>query len=182
MNLMRHKRIGIPEFVALVHSCECRVRAFVAAVTPRVVDELDDVVQDAFLVAWMKYEQFCYSGDGAEGEFTSWVCTIARYQAQSRIRERSACRLAYDSDLIDRLPLAGRELRSSFGSSLSDLAACVDGFTERDKRMLELRYEQGCTVTEIGRQYQLSGSAVYKALDRIRRRLESALNWEDQVL
>src|SRR6478672_4573945 len=71
--------ISEEEFVALTVRYERRVRLFITTLHPERSD-VDEIVQDSWLIAWKKINAFRYNGDEPDEEFVRWVCTISRYE------------------------------------------------------------------------------------------------------
>src|SRR5689334_19375904 len=71
--------ISEEEFVALTVRYERRVRLFIATLHSERRD-VDEIVQDAWVVAWKKIKNFHFAGEEPDEEFVRWLCTIARYE------------------------------------------------------------------------------------------------------
>src|SRR3954469_6604238 len=93
--------ISEEQFVALTVRYERRVRLFIATLHPE-RSAIDEIVQDAWLVAWKKVESFHYTGEEPDEEFVRWLCTIARYEVM-KYRRKSAPRLVLDEQVIETL-------------------------------------------------------------------------------
>src|SRR5437899_2667383 len=73
------------------------LRAFVRSLLPA-WDLVDDVIQDACLVMWKKFDQFEPGTD-----FLCWACTIARFEVLKCRRKHARDRHVFDEQLLDAL-------------------------------------------------------------------------------
>src|SRR5690348_13877386 len=92
--------ISEEEFVALTVRYERRVRLFIATLHPERGD-VDEIVQDTWVVAWKKIQMFRYRGESPDEEFVRWLCTIARYEVL-KYRKKSVPRLVLNEQVIDQ--------------------------------------------------------------------------------
>jgi RNA polymerase sigma-70 factor (ECF subfamily) len=64
----------------------------------------------------------------------------------------------------------------------TDIRRFIDsGLTEQDRRVLLLRFDEGCTYREIGRRLGISEAAVYKHLAQALRRLRLHFRKNEQL-
>lgn len=153
-------------FVKLVLKHEWRVRAFTATILGR-PENIEDIVQDIYTIAWAKRDQFRYEGEQPDEEFVRWVCTIGRYEALKNLRKKSAA-LILDEEIIDRLVSFQFEENAYLEARRNALAKCLKQLREADRNLIRNRYSADQTVEEIAEQEGKTASAIYKALDRIR--------------
>jgi RNA polymerase sigma-70 factor (ECF subfamily) len=158
--------ISEEEFVALTVRYERRVRLFVATLHPKQSD-IDEIVQDAWLVAWKKINTFRYTGEQPDEEFVRWVCTISRFEV-IKYRKKSAPRLFLSELVMDQLAALQLEKAEYFDVRHDALTRCVEKLRPRDKQLIQRRYEQGVSVHDVANEIGRSVDAVYKSLNRIR--------------
>lgn len=158
--------ISEEEFVALTVRYERRVRLFISTLHPERSD-VDEIVQDAWLVAWKKLDIFRYNSDQPDEEFVRWICTIARYEVM-KYRKKHAPRLVLNEDVIDKLAAMQFEEADYFESRHDALAVCIENLRPRDKEMIRHRYDENMQVQELAERIGRSADAVYKSLNRIR--------------
>ena len=111
-------------FVALTVRYERRVRTFVTSLHPKSSD-VDEIVQNAWLVAWKKLDTFQFSGEQPDEEFVRWLCTIARYEAL-KYRKKNAPRLLLDEEVIDKITELQFEEADYFESRHQALLGCIE--------------------------------------------------------
>ena len=131
-------------------------------------DEVDDIVQDALVRAWQKWDQF----DASRGTAITWLLAITADQARAT-RRRAARRLrAVDdgSPLPDR---AADEQRRDL-----DLDHAVRRLAKRQRLAVELHYFVGLSVDETAAVMSCSPGTVKSTLHDARTALRNQLGDE----
>jgi len=158
--------ISEEEFVALTVRYERRIRLFIATQHPERSD-VDEIVQDTWLVAWKKLNTFRYTGEQPDEEFVRWLCTIARYEVL-KYRRKSPPRLVLDEQVIDKLAALQFDEADYFEARHGALSVCIESLRPRDKELIRRRYEENVSVHDLANCIGRSADAVYKSLNRIR--------------
>jgi RNA polymerase sigma-70 factor (ECF subfamily) len=158
--------ISRERFVALTVRYERRVRVFVSSLHPKPSD-VDEILQDAWLVAWKKLDSFRYSGDQPDEEFVRWLCTIARYQVIT-YRRKNASRLLLDDAVIEKLTTLQFEKSDYFEARHEALNHCIANLRPRDKELIRRRFQDGASAQDLAGWLGRSIDTVYKSLHRIR--------------
>lgn len=129
--------------------------------------DADDILQDTLAEMWNKF------GDYQEGtNFVSWGLTIAKYKVYQFIQKSKPYRLHFEPEMVHLLQEeAVRQGRSSPQEKIEILKECVSKLPEKEKSVLQLRYEKNLTFDGIARQSGVSIPAIYKSLSRIHARL-----------
>ncbi len=154
-------------FEILVREHESRLRAFVGAFV-RDQNALDDIVQDAFLVAWRNLDRYDRSRP-----FGPWLRGIARRLALAHYRKVSDKRLAFvDAQAVDELAGLYERLESApgdtFEEQLASLRKCLERLSGHQREVLTLHYEEDLACGEIAESMGRSREAVKKLLQRSR--------------
>jgi RNA polymerase sigma-70 factor, ECF subfamily len=161
----RHS-ISRERFVTLTVRYERRVRVFVSTLHPKQSD-VDEILQDAWLVAWKKLDTFRYSAEQPDEEFVRWLCTIARYEV-AKYRRKNASRLQLDENVIEQLTALQFNEADYFEDRHEALLHCIENLRTRDKELIRRRYQEGTSVHDLADWIGRSIDAVYKSLNRIR--------------
>lgn len=164
------ERLSEADFILLVTRHERRVRGFVATLVAR-REDVDEVVQQAFLTAWKKLDQFGRVGETLDRDFVRWLCTIARYQALGYVRRHRGAPLVYDSELVDRLAdvqLSGNLLLEERREALSN---CIERLAAGHKELLRRYYRADESAAAIAEHDGVTRQAVFKRLRAIRETL-----------
>jgi len=158
--------ISEEEFVALTVRHERRVRLFIATLHFERTD-IDEIVQDAWLVAWKKIDLFRYRDEAPDEEFVRWLCSIARYEVL-KYRRKGVPRLQLDESTIDKLAALQFDKADYFEARHEALSHCIENLRPRDKVLIRRRYEENVSVDDLAGHIGRSADAVYKSLNRIR--------------
>jgi RNA polymerase sigma-70 factor (ECF subfamily) len=168
-------------FSKLVAEHQANVRTYVRMIGVESA-WVDDVAQEAFLVAYHKFNQF----DPSSGSFAAWVRGIARHLAANQRRATGRrTRLHASAALAASLssPAADDEVPSSLDEARLALAQCLQQLPEHGQQLLRLRYSEDLGAEDIGRQLGREGNAVRQALfrwrDALRRCIDARLGSQE---
>lgn len=162
------------DFMSLVVRHERRVRAFVSTLLPLGKSgDVDDIIQEAFIVAWEKHAAFRYAESSPDEEFTKWLCTIAKLKVLSHLRKYTAAKVGvpFDEGLVEELAAIQVEKSSYLEEQRDTLAQCLKKLTDKERHLLFLRYSKDEPISSVALQMNRSVDAAYKAMSKIRLRL-----------
>jgi RNA polymerase sigma-70 factor (ECF subfamily) len=123
--------------------------------------EAEDIAQDALLRAWRRRSTLRDSE-----RRNQWLATIVRNEAfrqHARLRPDPTSSIEFSEGAEDERVLAAVEL--------ADLHAALDLLSERDRRLLEMKYEEDLTQGMIARRLGIPEGTVKVRLHRARNRL-----------
>jgi RNA polymerase sigma-70 factor, ECF subfamily len=126
--------------------------------------EAEDIAQDALLRAWRRRSTLRDSE-----RRTQWLAAIVRNEAfrqHARVRPDPTATIELQEGAEDEGVLAAVEL--------ADLHAALEVLSERDRRLLEMRYEEDLTQAAIARRLGIPEGTVKVRLHRARNRLRQA--------
>jgi RNA polymerase sigma-70 factor (ECF subfamily) len=153
------------EFEALVREHQVGLRAFIRALG---IEEVwvDDVAQDAFVVAYRRLEDF------EEGtDFGKWLRSIARHLVANERRKEARRSRLLPLAVADVL-LAHEENNESVSLDLchwlSAMQDCVSQLPPRSQELLRRRYAAGENASSLARELRLNADAVRQTLLRVR--------------
>lgn len=149
-------------FVRLLVEHEPRVRSFLRGLLPTWY-EVEEVAQEASLVAWRKFDDF------EQGtSFGGWLLTIARFEALKYRRRVARSPLVFAGDVWDLLAeeASGDETQQV---RRRHLEICL-GKLELSKRDLLLNvHTSGVVMRKVASQSGKSEQAFYKIIQRLRK-------------
>ena len=156
----------IRAFTELVRQHQAGLRAFIRALGVE-ADWVDDLAQEAFVVAWQKRERFESGKD-----FGRWLRGIVRHLiANERRKEARRARLLH-GPLTDLLlePAAEESSPAEIETSslLQALNECVAQLPERSRALLRGRYEQSEDAPALAARFHQGAEAIRQSLHRIR--------------
>jgi len=123
--------------------------------------EAEDIAQDALLRAWRRRSTLRDSDRRHQ-----WLAAIVRNEAfrqHARVRPDPTSSIEFSEGAEDERVLATVEL--------ADLHAALDLLSERDRRLLEMKYEEDLTQGMIARRLGIPEGTVKVRLHRARNRL-----------
>jgi RNA polymerase sigma-70 factor (ECF subfamily) len=123
--------------------------------------EAEDIAQDALLRAWRRRSTL-----RDPGSRNHWLATIVRNEAfrqHARVRPAPTSTLEQQEGEEDAQVLATVEL--------ADLHAALERLSERDRRLLEMRYQEDLTQATIARRLGIPEGTVKVRLHRARNKL-----------
>lgn len=127
--------------------------------------EAEDIAQDALLRAWRRRSTL---RDGSRRK--EWLGTIVRNEA---FRQHSRLR----PDPVDTVEAREGEEDERIVSTVerADLHAALKRLSERDRKLIELRYQEDLTQEAIARRLGIPDGTVKVRLHRVRHRLREAM-------
>jgi RNA polymerase sigma-70 factor (ECF subfamily) len=157
-------------FVDQVRQHQARLRATVRALGVR-ADAVDDLSQDALVLAWQKRDGF-----EAGGDFGAWVAEIARRLAANERRKearRSRLQAGEVTAFLLRRAEAPADPLTGLGhdEALAALRGCCDDLPPDCRELIRLRYFDQLAPGAIAGQLGRPSGHVRQTLLRIRRRL-----------
>lgn len=153
------------EFVRLFAAHHNRLLAYILAMMHDRADA-EEVFQEASLVLWREFDSFRH------GEpFMPWACAIAFNQMRKFWRLRKRDKLTFSVTLLEDLAKDAAEMEGELDERRVALAECMKSLPQRDRQVVELYYGVKTTADEVAEKLGKSVHAIYKALNRSRRRL-----------
>ena len=135
-------------------------------------DEADEVVQEAFVRAWERLEEF-----DPDRRFYPWVFTIARNRCLNAIRRRRTWGFASLSG-DDPPALAASEATETrvedreLGRALEE---CLGTLPDEQREVFDLRHGEDFTYAEIAAALEITHGTVMSRLHRARRKMRECL-------
>jgi RNA polymerase sigma-70 factor (ECF subfamily) len=154
-------------FLRLFLQNERRLYAYVLTLLANRADA-DDVLQEASLVMWDKFDERQPPAD-----FAAWGCRIAYFKVLDFRKKRLRSRVQFSQVLLERIAETAIEQAGALqlDERREALAGCVEKLATRDRDLLTRRFGDGATIQTLAEQAGRSPDAIYKALARIRRGL-----------
>lgn len=148
-------------YVRLLMEHEPRVRAFLRGLLPT-WNDVDEVIQEASLIAWRKFDQF------EQGTaFGGWFLTIARFEALKHRRKLAKSPLVFSDEVWEILADEGVDECSAMDME-RHLEKCLDTLGPEKKRLMLKVHTPGVVIRDLARQNDKSEAAFYKIIQRLR--------------
>jgi RNA polymerase sigma-70 factor (ECF subfamily) len=154
-------------FLRLFLQNERRLYAYILTLLPNRADA-DDVLQEASLVMWDKFDD-----DNPPNDFAAWGCRIAYFKVLDFVKKKQRSRVFFSQPMLERLAETAAEHAAAL--QLDDrreaLAGCIEKLRPRDRDLLTHRFAEGASTRSAAEHDGRSVEAVYKALAKIRQAL-----------
>jgi RNA polymerase sigma-70 factor (ECF subfamily) len=152
-------------FVRLFVAGQREVLRYILAFVPN-LDDAHEILQETALDLWKKFDRY----DPAY-PFAPWACRFAFLQVL-KFRERKSRQGKYLSlESLTQLAADRSEKDETLENRRRALAACLQRLNDAERLMVEQRYSRQMPVAEISALTGRNVSTLYKALERVRRRL-----------
>jgi RNA polymerase sigma-70 factor (ECF subfamily) len=154
-------------FLRLFLQNERRLYAYILTLLPNRADA-DDVLQEASLVLWDKFDE-----RDPPADFAAWGCRIAYFKVLDFYKKSQRSRVRFSQALLERVAETAAEQAATLqlDERREALTACIEKLSPRDRDLLARRLAQGATTRSTAAQVGRSVEAVYKALAKIRQAL-----------
>lgn len=156
------------DFVRLFSRHEGSVRAFVASLLPN-WEGVDEVMQEASLVMWRKFDQF--DPDRPGSNFLNWAFMIARYEVLMYRRKRATDRLVFREDVYELLATEASEIAEEHPKRRQALTHCLTKLAGPQQDLIRAVYEDGVSIKDAATRVGRTPTGLYKALARVRQKL-----------
>ena len=172
---VRRVRAGDREaYRTVIETCETRLRLVVAGILPNSAT-VEDVVQQAFVLAYTKLDQY-QTGTG----FMAWLATIARYEALNErrrwVNEHSFKRRYGEELRIEQAAVTMPELGETLDTAtIAGLHACIEGLQGRAAAVVRAHYFEAQANEDIASQHGRNSAWVRLVLHRARQALADCL-------
>jgi RNA polymerase sigma-70 factor (ECF subfamily) len=154
-------------FLRLFLQNERRLYAYILTLLPHRADA-DDILQEASLVMWDKFDE-----NNPPGDFAAWGCRIAYFKVLDFVKKNQRSRIRFSQAMLERVAETALEQAATLqlDERRAALTGCVEKLSPRDRDLLVLRFADGATTQSTAVQAGRSVEAVYKALSKIRQAL-----------
>ena len=159
---------GQENFVRLFSAHEGNVRAFVTSLLPS-WEGVDEVMQEASLVMWRKFDQFDPNRPGSK--FIDWAFMIARYEVMKYRRKRATDRLVFSEDVYELLASEAADVAAGQPARQRALLECLSKLEPAQRELIQAAYADGISIKDAATRVGRSQAGLYKALARIRQKL-----------
>ncbi|MEM9481399.1 MAG: sigma-70 family RNA polymerase sigma factor [Verrucomicrobiota bacterium] len=160
------------DFVRLFSKYEGNLRAFATSLLPH-WEGVDEVMQEASLVMWRKFDQF--DPDRPGSKFIDWAFAIVRYEVLKYRRKRATDRLVFSQDVYELLAREAEVMVASQSDRLWALQRCLKKLSVASQDLIRVSYADGVTIKEAAGKVGRSPAGLYKALARIRSNLHRCI-------
>ena len=156
-------------FLALLMRQQRRIYGFIASLVINAADA-DDIMQDTVSLMWDKFDSF-----EPDTNFAAWGIQIARYKIlkHRRSKAKDICQFTDEAfiQILERAPA----VVNGMADRVTALQSCLDKLPEKDRNIVEMRYEQDIAPKDIASSIGKTVDTVYKALARTHNSLQKCV-------
>jgi RNA polymerase sigma-70 factor (ECF subfamily) len=157
-------------FVRLFAAGQTEILRYILALVPD-IDDAQEILQEAAVDLWKKFDQY-----DPDYPFVPWACRFAYFQILKFREGQSRRRRFLSLEAIDQLAAERPEDSAMLDDRRRALATCLKRLNDFERLIVELRYTQRMSVVQVSEVTGRSIATLYKALERLRRRLFECVN------
>lgn len=157
------------EFHRLFVQSQRRIFGYILTLLPRLTDA-EEVFQQSCVIILGKATQFAPGTD-----FVAWACQIAKFEVYNYRRRRQGERLHFNDALLDRIAACRIQKSDLLEQELDALRGCVHKLPPSDRHLIQEQYKRKITSRMLAAELGRPTNSVYKAIQRIRRRLRDCV-------
>ena len=152
-------------------ACRTTLKAYCLAIV-RDPDLAEDVLSEVGIAindSWERYDR--------SRPFGPWARGVARRVALKALRDRGRRDVALDDEALESVAATLESMgdENAFERRRAALRSCVERLSGSDRRLVELRYFDGLSCSDVAARVARSLNAVYVALHRIHQALASCI-------
>jgi len=144
----------VEQFITLFMAHQRRLYHYLLTLVGSPADA-EDLLQETSLVIWRKFDNY-----EPGTNFTAWAFRIAHNLVLNH-RARS------DDELLSSLADHTESLADELDARHQALAECLERLPERDRDLIERRYEGGASIKQVAEAVGRPVQGMYKAMRRI---------------
>ncbi len=149
------------QFIQLFMKHQREIYAHILIMIPN-YSQADDILQETATVLWYKFADFEIGTN-----FAAWGKRIAFNIVRDYFKKQRSARQLLNEDhlkeVIDRLANNLEHL----DYRMEALQSCMKKISEKDRKIIQLRYENGLSVPQISKHVKRPIQGLYKAMARI---------------
>lgn len=144
--LMNSQKVLYAYILSMVHNCP----------------DADDIMQETMTLMWERFSEF-----EPGTNFGAWGIKISRFKILKYYKSKSRTEEIFDESLMNQISDCYHQKMDDMKIRVSALQECLKKLDKRDKKLIEIRYEQGMKITELAARIDRPVQGIYKAMARI---------------
>ncbi len=149
-------------FLSLITSSQASLYAYILSLVPH-AQQAEDILQETNLVLWRKAADYT-----AGTSFLAWACKVAYFNVLGHRRRFCREKLVFSDELLDYLAERQAERVEDLESRRDALRKCLEKLPDRQRSIIESRYEPGASVRRMAEEAGMTEGALSQSLSRIR--------------
>ncbi|MEJ5260580.1 MAG: sigma-70 family RNA polymerase sigma factor [Anaerohalosphaeraceae bacterium] len=140
---------------------QSEIYTYILTMVPNSTDA-EDIFQETSSTMWRKFEEF-----KPGTSFTAWGCKIAYFLILEHRRKTARTPLRYSSETLRLLSETYTQHQIEKPRRAEALKTCIRRLSEKERLLINLRYQRALPVKQIAQQWGKSNELVYKNLAKI---------------
>jgi RNA polymerase sigma-70 factor, ECF subfamily len=161
---MKNENEQHQRFILLLSQSQADLSRYIYSLCQNKGDS-EDILQDACLALWKKFDTY-----DPKQPFLNWAFRFAYYEVM-KFRDRQKKKITLCETTFKILAEEHSENIDILKVQRKMLKQCLTKLPESEKELINLRYGQRLTVTEINKMFSETGKKIYRAFERIRLKL-----------
>ncbi len=153
--LVRSQKIVYAYILSMVHNCS----------------DADDIMQETLTLMWERFDEFKPGTN-----FGAWGVKIARYKVLAFFKKRKRSEEKFDEALIEQIEDCFSHKSDEVKYRIVALQDCLKKLNERDRKLIEIHYEENTKITELAKRLNRPVPGLYKVMARIHTALRRCVN------
>ena len=161
-----HKALQDDRFLRLLMSSQSSIYAFILALVHD-RNDADDIMQETVTLMWRKFDVF-----EAGTDFTAWGVAIARHKTMKFFEKHRHSRLQFSNRIMEAIDQHTTSKFDQMNHFIEALRRCIQKLSQKDRQLLQMRYEQKIHAKRIVDLMGVSIHAFYRKMAHIHKSLE----------
>lgn len=163
------KKSPTATFVSLYTRHERDLYRYALSLCPN-EDEARDILQDASVALWSKFEQY-----DPNRPFVAWAFRFIKLQVHKHRDSQKKHSKYFGNDILDSLTELREEQLENLEKRKKALRNCLEKLSVHQLTLLKMRYEDKTNISEISKSMKRNRNALYKTLERTRKLLQQCI-------
>jgi RNA polymerase sigma-70 factor, ECF subfamily len=161
----------LEEFTGLVRETQSSVRAFIRSIGAK-ADAVDDIAQEAYIVAFKKFDEF----DSSKASFKTWMFGIVRFLFLNDSRKEARRSRLRNMLIGDILMEVEEPFKEASTSELAALNSCLESLDDDARELIQQRYAHKKKSQALAEETGRKPEAVRQQLLRLRGLLKKCVS------
>ena len=161
--------------VTLLARHQRQLLGYIHTLVPRVQDA-EDIFQETCEVICEKFDTFREGGAQTDEHFMAWACEIAWWRVRAARQAFARSKICFNDEVLSLVAETAARMEPEMNLRGDALAACLKKLPQRDRQLVDARYQEGGSVERAAEINGRTLEAAYKALARIRRVLHECVS------
>jgi RNA polymerase sigma-70 factor, ECF subfamily len=153
------------EFISLLAAHSQSIYRYIYTLVPN-PDQAQDIYQESVLTLWEKFGEY-----RANEPFLPWAYRFAYFKVLAQRKSNRLQPTLLDDDVLEILADEQVQEDERLEAQLRILSGCLEKLPQKERRLLQVRYDGRATVAQIAQETGWLADTLYRVLHRVRKKL-----------